>query len=240
MRVDWPPPYKDATEKYSSQVQLSKDHRSLIGYVAGQPFPLIDANDPDVATKIVWNNVFRPIRPTTTICAITIATRCTPVATSRSLKSRTGRSGTTPVMTWSAGPKSSRCRSIPISRRPTAYGCSCSDPSSRPRTLVAPASCAIATPAESWRRSWTWTSGTRRLRRLNEVDHVERDAAHTLGSRSLFGLQSQDRTVRLQVTRREGDARDALTPSIHLKSAAPPMAAAAHAPSAGRCATCTS
>ncbi len=61
-RVDWPPPYKDATEKYSSQVQLSKDHRSLVGYVAGQPFPLIDANDPDVATKVVWNNVWRPIQ----------------------------------------------------------------------------------------------------------------------------------------------------------------------------------
>jgi len=60
-RVDWPPPYKDATEKYSGQVRLSPDHRSLIGYVAGQPFPLIDANDPDVATKISWNNVFRPI-----------------------------------------------------------------------------------------------------------------------------------------------------------------------------------
>src|SRR6202795_2352658 len=24
-RVDWPPPYKDATEKYSSQVRLSQD-----------------------------------------------------------------------------------------------------------------------------------------------------------------------------------------------------------------------
>jgi hypothetical protein len=60
-RVDWPPPYKDATEKYSSQVRLSQDKRSVVGYVAGQPFPLIDANDPDVATKVVWNNVFRPI-----------------------------------------------------------------------------------------------------------------------------------------------------------------------------------
>ena len=60
-RVDWPPPYKDATEKYSSQVRLSQDHRSVVGYVAGQPFPLIDANDPEVAEKIVWNNVFRPI-----------------------------------------------------------------------------------------------------------------------------------------------------------------------------------
>src|SRR5580700_8621851 len=60
-RVDWPPPYKDATEKYSSQVQLSRDKRSIIGFVAGQPFPLIDANDPDVAVKVIWNNVCRPI-----------------------------------------------------------------------------------------------------------------------------------------------------------------------------------
>src|SRR5215469_8809565 len=60
-RVDWPPPYKDATEKYSSQVRLSQDKRSVVGYVAGQPFPLIDSNDPDVAVKIIWNNVFRPI-----------------------------------------------------------------------------------------------------------------------------------------------------------------------------------
>ena len=60
-RIDWPPPYKDATEKYSSQVRLSEDHRSVVGYVAGQPFPLIDPNDPYVANKIVWNNVFRPI-----------------------------------------------------------------------------------------------------------------------------------------------------------------------------------
>ncbi len=60
-RVDWPPPYKDATEKYSAQVRLSQDKRSIVGFVAGQPFPLIDANDPEVAVKIVWNNVFRPI-----------------------------------------------------------------------------------------------------------------------------------------------------------------------------------
>jgi|YelNatPaOPRAMG01_1025707.scaffolds.fasta_scaffold00691_3 hypothetical protein len=59
--IDWPPPFKDATEKYSSQVRLSADHRSLVGYVAGQPFPLLDENDPYIATKIIWNNVFRPI-----------------------------------------------------------------------------------------------------------------------------------------------------------------------------------
>jgi hypothetical protein len=60
-RVDWPPPYKDATEKHSSQVRLSQDHRRVIGYVAGQPFPLIDANDPYVADKVMWNNAFRPL-----------------------------------------------------------------------------------------------------------------------------------------------------------------------------------
>jgi len=60
-RIDWPPPYREATEKYSTQVRLSSDHRSLLGYIAGQPFPLIDANDPYVGTKIMWNNVWRPI-----------------------------------------------------------------------------------------------------------------------------------------------------------------------------------
>jgi hypothetical protein len=60
-RINWPPPYRDATEKYSSQVRLTPDHRSLVGYVAGQPFPLIDPNDPYAAVKIIWNNAFRPI-----------------------------------------------------------------------------------------------------------------------------------------------------------------------------------
>src|ERR1035437_7298211 len=59
-RVDWPPPYQDATEKYSGQVRLAPDHRDLLGYVAGQPFPLLDPNDPDVATKIMWNQYFKP------------------------------------------------------------------------------------------------------------------------------------------------------------------------------------
>ena len=60
-RIEWPPPYQEATEKYSSQVRLSPDHRSLIGYVAGEPFPIIDANDPYAADKVIWNEVFRPI-----------------------------------------------------------------------------------------------------------------------------------------------------------------------------------
>lgn len=59
-RIEWPPPYREATEKYAAQVSLSRDHRSLNGYVAGLPFPFIDANDPDAGTKIIWNNTFRP------------------------------------------------------------------------------------------------------------------------------------------------------------------------------------
>jgi hypothetical protein len=60
-RVDPPPPYHTATEQYAGQVRLSDDRRSIVGYVAGEPFPLIDPNDPEVANKIAWNSVFRPI-----------------------------------------------------------------------------------------------------------------------------------------------------------------------------------
>ena len=59
--IDWPSPYRDATEKYASQVKLSPDGRTIENYVAGQPFPFLDQNDPHIATKIIWNNVFRPI-----------------------------------------------------------------------------------------------------------------------------------------------------------------------------------
>ena len=52
-RIDWPPPYKEATEKYSAQVRLSDDGRSLVGYVAGEPFPTVDANDPHAGDKIM-------------------------------------------------------------------------------------------------------------------------------------------------------------------------------------------
>jgi len=38
--LDWPPPYKEATEKYASQVALARDG-TLENYVAGQPFALI-------------------------------------------------------------------------------------------------------------------------------------------------------------------------------------------------------
>src|SRR5260370_4180259 len=58
--LDWPPPYKAATERYSPQVSLTSDGE-IKNYVAGLPFPLVDANDPDAATKIMWNFPFRPV-----------------------------------------------------------------------------------------------------------------------------------------------------------------------------------
>ncbi len=59
-KLEWPPPYKTATEKYSSQVSLTPDGE-IAGYVAGQPFPLLDPNDPHVAEKVMWNFSFRPL-----------------------------------------------------------------------------------------------------------------------------------------------------------------------------------
>lgn len=59
-KLDWPPPFKAATEKYSAQVQLGADG-TLKGYVSGQPFPLVDPNDPQVATKVMWNFSYRPL-----------------------------------------------------------------------------------------------------------------------------------------------------------------------------------
>jgi hypothetical protein len=59
-KLEWPPPYKAATEKYQAQVQLAPDG-TLKNYVAGQPFPLLDPNDPQVATKIMWDFSFRPL-----------------------------------------------------------------------------------------------------------------------------------------------------------------------------------
>ncbi|HKN01589.1 MAG TPA: DUF1329 domain-containing protein [Candidatus Binataceae bacterium] len=58
-QLDWPPSYKAATEKYSSQVALNQ-RGELQNYVAGLPFPFLDPNDPQVATKVVWNFSYRP------------------------------------------------------------------------------------------------------------------------------------------------------------------------------------
>jgi hypothetical protein len=54
-KVEWPQAYKEATEKYASQVKLSKDGLTVENYVAGQPFPSLDPKDPQFAIKIMWN-----------------------------------------------------------------------------------------------------------------------------------------------------------------------------------------
>ncbi len=58
-RIDWPPPYKSATEKYAAQVRLN-ERGELENYVAGLPFPFIDPNDPQAATKVMWNFSYGP------------------------------------------------------------------------------------------------------------------------------------------------------------------------------------
>ena len=59
-KLEWPPPYTTATEKYHAQVALAPDG-TLHNYVAGLPFPLLDANDPEMATKLMWNFSYRPL-----------------------------------------------------------------------------------------------------------------------------------------------------------------------------------
>ena len=54
-RVEWPRAYKEATEKYSAQVKLTADGRSMENYVAGQPFAKLDPKDPQFVTKIMFN-----------------------------------------------------------------------------------------------------------------------------------------------------------------------------------------
>jgi hypothetical protein len=54
-RIEWPKAYKEATEKYSGQVKLSGDGLSVQNYVAGQPFPNLEPNDPQLALKIMSN-----------------------------------------------------------------------------------------------------------------------------------------------------------------------------------------
>jgi hypothetical protein len=54
-RIEWPQAYKEATEKYASQVKLSPDGLDVKNYVAGLPFPNLEPNDPQLALKIMWN-----------------------------------------------------------------------------------------------------------------------------------------------------------------------------------------
>jgi hypothetical protein len=108
--LDWPPPYKEATERYSPQVSLGSDGE-LKGYVAGLPFPLVDANDPNAATKIMWNFTFRPLS-TDDIDTHNIEAISHKAGSSNEIEHFTfGHFGTYKYV----GPRSRRCRSIPMS-----------------------------------------------------------------------------------------------------------------------------
>ncbi len=55
-KTEDPPAYKAATEKYSAQVKLRPDGSlDESTYVAGRPFPIVDANDPQAGIKIMYN-----------------------------------------------------------------------------------------------------------------------------------------------------------------------------------------
>src|SRR5271156_799624 len=72
--VQWPPPFRDATEKHADQVRLSPDGRSLVNYVAGQPFPFSIPMAPALLPRSCGMPRSGPSRRTTMTCAITIAT----------------------------------------------------------------------------------------------------------------------------------------------------------------------
>ena len=54
-KIEWPQAYREATERYSSQVRLGADGLKMVDYVAGLPFPNLDPSDPRIAVKIMWN-----------------------------------------------------------------------------------------------------------------------------------------------------------------------------------------
>ncbi len=60
-KVEWPRAYREATEAHSAQVRISADRNTLENYVAGMPFATIDVNDPEAATKIMWNYQYKPL-----------------------------------------------------------------------------------------------------------------------------------------------------------------------------------
>ena len=61
-RIAWSSGFETATEKYSPQVGLDKDDY-ITNYIAGMPFPLIDASDPQAAVKVAYNWHFGPVLP---------------------------------------------------------------------------------------------------------------------------------------------------------------------------------
>jgi Protein of unknown function (DUF1329) len=84
-KYEWQPVYKEATEKYASQVHLSPDGRDIVNYVAGAPFPVIDENDPQAGAKWMWNHEQGPkYTPTTSASAGTWSSSTTAASASAS------------------------------------------------------------------------------------------------------------------------------------------------------------
>lgn len=54
-KVDFPPPFREATERYSSQVELAEDGSHKLNHVAGLPFPNVDPNEKWAAVKHMFN-----------------------------------------------------------------------------------------------------------------------------------------------------------------------------------------
>jgi hypothetical protein len=209
-RVDWPPPYKDATEKYSSQVRLSQDKRSIVGFVAGQPFPLIDANDPDVAVKVIWNNVFRPIT------SDDYDLRYYDCDSEYQRKGpQNGQVEYFQIGHYAGYDLVGRTEVEPMPTDPDfkttgRYWLFGLFPILAPQEIR-------GTGFIRWRYAdpkrgddiWSLNSGSRRIRRVNESIMSSSTTSGTrVGSRSLLGLQPQDRAVSLQIPRREEHARD--------------------------------
>jgi hypothetical protein len=62
---EWPPDFKGSTEKNAGQFKISDQGSVVLNstgeqppYILGYPFPIIDASDPQAATKILWNYVY--------------------------------------------------------------------------------------------------------------------------------------------------------------------------------------
>ncbi len=58
----WPPDFKASTEKNAGQYKISDQGSVVLNstgeqppYILGYPFPIIDANDPQAGSKILWN-----------------------------------------------------------------------------------------------------------------------------------------------------------------------------------------
>lgn len=59
---NWPPPFKEASEKNAGQFKLSETGTVVLNstgeqpdFIMGRPFPVIDANDPQAGAKLIWN-----------------------------------------------------------------------------------------------------------------------------------------------------------------------------------------